>query len=461
MPPRTNRPMNAQTQWKDQASSSSPQNSNEPTYTLPGVINYLTSEFTNLERFKIMTNLEKSEMKYRILHLEGEIKTLKYANQKQQARIDSLEKENRLLKSKNKDELSKEEPIVTNTSPEPDLESIKKSRQQLKESMKEIISLLKSPSTRLGELSISEGNQHELEEMIDNSEDDFVFGHGSNSPKSNLIAQFFDDDDKDEKKEDDKDEDVLERSITNESDVTVIESGDVEERPPGAEVKNDEISTTRTFENNGVTIELATFKDRSTITTSMNGDTTTKEVIINNPDEIRNAFALTNEIFLIVGKDINLLTDGGKEKVLIPVKSSFSRIDSTALINMTTPNDKSKTFGLAISGFSNGTKSFLSKIYQLTAEEQIKYKEIGSFNRKFLTKNKSGSNIVFVGWKYEETESAPSTPNKVVKSPPPSPSKNGNKNNTDSRLGLYNVMYRIGDQNCKVNLSSKQVAVID
>ena len=46
----------------------------EPTYTLPGVINYLTSEFTKFEQFKIVNNLERSEMKFKIKELEGKLK---------------------------------------------------------------------------------------------------------------------------------------------------------------------------------------------------------------------------------------------------------------------------------------------------------------------------------------------------------------------------------------------------
>lgn len=60
-------------------------------YTLPGVISYLTSEFTNLERFKIITNLEKSEMKYTIQKLTSEVNTLRYLNDKQAVRIRDLE----------------------------------------------------------------------------------------------------------------------------------------------------------------------------------------------------------------------------------------------------------------------------------------------------------------------------------------------------------------------------------
>ena len=77
-----NSQINSQTQWQNNNGNGNNNNGNitklnqsssgsEPIYTLPGVINYLTSEFTNLERFKIMTNLEKNEMKYKIIQLQG------------------------------------------------------------------------------------------------------------------------------------------------------------------------------------------------------------------------------------------------------------------------------------------------------------------------------------------------------------------------------------------------------
>ncbi|KAM9915643.1 hypothetical protein OXX80_013921, partial [Metschnikowia pulcherrima] len=51
----------------------------------------LTSEFTNLERFKIVTNLEKSEMRYRIQQLTSELNSVRYVNEKQALRIKLLE----------------------------------------------------------------------------------------------------------------------------------------------------------------------------------------------------------------------------------------------------------------------------------------------------------------------------------------------------------------------------------
>ncbi|KAG7192073.1 uncharacterized protein KQ657_002433 [Scheffersomyces spartinae] len=157
----------------------------KPVYTLPGVISYLTSEFTNLERFKIMTNLEKSEMKHRILELQGEVNALTYVNKRQQNRIKDLEKENGRLRATaaavtavasddvigdvpgegddgiNRDfgdDCSGVPDIVKSDVemfkleidglPEIDLQDIKNLRDALAKSMKEILDLLKAPTAR-------------------------------------------------------------------------------------------------------------------------------------------------------------------------------------------------------------------------------------------------------------------------------------------------------------------------
>lgn len=109
-------------------------------YTLPGVISYLTSEFTSLERFKIITNLEKSEMKYRILQLTSELNSLKYVNDKQALRIKELEKQ--LLKGSN-EPLSKSPDVEI---PPVDLEILRKSRAQLNKSIREVVKVLKPPT---------------------------------------------------------------------------------------------------------------------------------------------------------------------------------------------------------------------------------------------------------------------------------------------------------------------------
>ncbi|CAK9437529.1 uncharacterized protein LODBEIA_P19070 [Lodderomyces beijingensis] len=264
---------NAETHWKNISSNNSngsPQDQNElPIYTLPGVINYLTSEFTNLERFKIVTNLEKSEMKYKIVHLQGELTSLKFINQKQQTRINALEKENALLRANIKGEAvdtkdndddngnDGDDNVGDNSAvlSEVGIQQIKESKERLKTSTKEIITLLKQP-TPLNLLNLPREDENEFEPLLIERHAPPATPENSNSNSvdrdqaNNVIAEFFSDDSQDflnaEKTSDEKVEqikvdddldvnEILERAITNESDdITVIvdeEENDVADTP--------------------------------------------------------------------------------------------------------------------------------------------------------------------------------------------------------------------------------------
>jgi hypothetical protein len=125
-------------------------------YTLPGVINYLTSEFTNLERYKIMTNLEKAEMRHKINLLQGELNALRYIGERQSARIAALERENAVLKRRDgapggaalsAAAAAAASPAVVPVSvPEVDLGIVKKLREQLARAMRDVVHLLRTPS---------------------------------------------------------------------------------------------------------------------------------------------------------------------------------------------------------------------------------------------------------------------------------------------------------------------------
>lgn len=172
-------------------------------YTLPGIISYLTNEFTNLERFKIMSNLEKSEMKYRITQLQGELNAVKYINEQQKLKIQSLQQENAKLRLNNPDEQAVDPDISLPESdsnleiPDIDLDLIKDSRYQLTKSMKEVIHLLKSPiNTNIDYLDLPNVNEttNSFDELMSN--DNFVFnGYNRNSQENQKsgISKFFDD----------------------------------------------------------------------------------------------------------------------------------------------------------------------------------------------------------------------------------------------------------------------------
>lgn len=156
-------------------------------YTLPGVISYITSEFTNLERFKIVANLEKSEMKYKIQNLTAEVNSLRYTNEAQSVRIRELEKKlEALLTTANSDassptdaEKSTDSSLV-NPIPVVNLDVLKQSRAQLNRSIQDVKRLLQAPSgfeRDLLNLPGLEDYDNSYRELGD--DDEFNFDHGA------------------------------------------------------------------------------------------------------------------------------------------------------------------------------------------------------------------------------------------------------------------------------------------
>ncbi|CEP63929.1 Far8p LALA0_S09e05666g [Lachancea lanzarotensis] len=96
------------------------------TYTLPGVMHYLQTEFTRNERDRLGWELERSEMKTRIAQLEGENRTLRYELAKF--------KDTESICSRNTVDSSIQEPLLL------------KSKLAVQENVKEIVYLLRSPN---------------------------------------------------------------------------------------------------------------------------------------------------------------------------------------------------------------------------------------------------------------------------------------------------------------------------
>lgn len=122
-----------------------------------------------------MTSLEKNEMKYQILHLQGEVNALKFLNDKQSKKIEELEYENEKLRggAPSDKQLSIDDVEI----PQIDLEVIKESRFQLTKTMKEVIQLLKTPSvTSANYLDLPDPNEsvaNPVDELL--AKDNFVF----------------------------------------------------------------------------------------------------------------------------------------------------------------------------------------------------------------------------------------------------------------------------------------------
>lgn len=136
------------------------------TYTLPGIMHYLQTEFTKNERDRISWELERSEMKARIVQLEGENKDLRY-------RLMKLDpnSEPEILRALHKDDVS---PLI-------------KSKAAVQENVKEIIYLFKSPhlGSQMETLNEKKDPVHELEKMGFNQKKD----NQSPAPANNDSAE--------------------------------------------------------------------------------------------------------------------------------------------------------------------------------------------------------------------------------------------------------------------------------
>ncbi|KAG7694548.1 hypothetical protein KL950_003809 [Ogataea haglerorum] len=129
-------------------------------YTLPGVMQYLQSQFTTVERNRMMSDLERSALKLRIVELESERNTLKLQNEKLKARVDEMEKGHTRTKEPSRDESSVDHLLAPDNV---DVTRLVKARQFLRTATNEILYMLKSPTVELSDpLHLSKDETYEF-----------------------------------------------------------------------------------------------------------------------------------------------------------------------------------------------------------------------------------------------------------------------------------------------------------
>ncbi|KAG7800317.1 hypothetical protein KL944_003890 [Ogataea haglerorum] len=129
-------------------------------YTLPGVMQYLQSQFTTVERNRMMSDLERSALKLRIVELESERNTLKLQNEKLKARVDEMEKGRTRTKEPSRDESSVDHLLAPDNV---DVTRLVKARQFLRTATNEILYMLKSPTVELSDpLHLSKDETYEF-----------------------------------------------------------------------------------------------------------------------------------------------------------------------------------------------------------------------------------------------------------------------------------------------------------
>ncbi|KAG7729568.1 hypothetical protein KL948_003722 [Ogataea haglerorum] len=129
-------------------------------YTLPGVMQYLQSQFTTVQRNRMMSDLERSALKLRIVELESERNTLKLQNEKLKARVDEMEKGHTRTKEPSRDESSVDHLLSPDNV---DVTRLVKARQFLRTATNEILYMLKSPTVELSDpLHLSKDETYEF-----------------------------------------------------------------------------------------------------------------------------------------------------------------------------------------------------------------------------------------------------------------------------------------------------------
>lgn len=557
-----------------------------------------------------MTNLEKLEMKYKIVQLQGELNSLRFVNGKQKTVIDQLKKENSDLKKKLDEKLAVSarkgsEEIEENKEsdsksvlkgseskssslnatliseydeyaeiPEIDLLIIKKSRQQLTKSMKEIVQLLKTPSVKsVNYLDLPDphgSNVNEFDVLFEHQDHDHDLLDGDNSfvksrdrknyKDNSVVALFFGDravkelikihdddgeDDDDEKGEgidafsqlekrasqlqkriEDENqsnqaesafsvrflepsdllsapkETIMPSSLTDESDTETVvidesrEDDDYEELAepnvsPVKPVKHTNISLSESGESDLTPPAEGGYKSFSygiystKIRKPESNSSPEYEVTITDSDEQQifdkkiqlsisfDKISLLYPIvmngvvtsFLLVEADGSIqaitLDSDEPEKLLYNLRSSIHDVQSDALIEFTPKTtETSKSYGLAVSGVSQ-TGQFVLRVFQITYDTSVGFvsKEIGNYNRSFLTKSKANEDVEFVGWIASETELASS---KLPVSPR-SRVRHSDKKGLfcdDVSLSPYKLLYKVGSKWLELNIVLKQTIFV-
>lgn len=398
-------------------------------YTLPGVISYLTSEFTHLERFKITTNLEKSEMRYKILQLTSEVNTLRFINDKQQLRIKELEA--KLGMNGNISKLNIQDVEI----PPVDLDILQKSRTQLNKLIRDVLRVLRPP------LAISKNylnapktlHSIDLDELLDDSEK-FLFETDVNegqddSAREGIFSRYINDS---------NNEDFLLNSIEKEAQrlVELVQSDLAELNAPAAPISrkappsdDNETDTetvivdeaeealskpklnvsfgqeVRLLARNCIVFEpfeeLLVFLEGSQVTVLQLGEPVFKNEIDLSSDNVVGIYYLGKKRLLLVTlKAVTLHTykDASAPTTRVLVKDERVVVDACSLVEIAAVNTN-RHYGLACLGMGKDGKLVIS-VYEIKCGQKNTSRLLGQFNSTFL---KASVKVKDVKWAKKES----------------------------------------------------------
>ncbi|PVH17004.1 uncharacterized protein CXQ87_004563 [Candidozyma duobushaemuli] len=368
-------------------------------YNLPGVISYLTSEFTHLERFKITTNLEKSEMSYRISQLTSEVNSLRYINDKQAVRIRELEQK--------LGESSIGEPKKDTQIPQVDLDVLKDSRIQLNKSIRDVVRVLKPPSALSRNYINAPNTSHgtDFDELLDDSEK-FSFENEAHDEKvrESIFARYMND--ASDEPLSGAFEDDAQRLVESVQGDLENQNSPISRKPPAEDAETDTETVivdetedalasakqavvfgqeTRLLARNCVVFEpfqnAIVFMEEESATVLESGVPALKTKLDHSTGHIVGVYYLGKKRLLVVGqKGVSLVTskESGTATTKVLLKEEKFLIDSCSLVE-----SSDKHYALAFSGMGKDGKSVIA-VHEIKLVNKPTARLLGSFNSTFL-----------------------------------------------------------------------------
>ncbi|QWU89777.1 hypothetical protein CA3LBN_004125 [Candidozyma haemuli] len=379
-------------------------------YNLPGVISYLTSEFTHLERFKITTNLEKSEMSYRISQLTSEVNSLRYINDKQAVRIRELEQK--------LGESSIGEPKKDTQIPQVDLDVLKDSRIQLNKSIRDVVRVLKPPSALSRNYINAPNTSHgtDFDELLDDSEK-FSFENEAHDEKvrESIFARYMND--ASDEPLSGAFEDDAQRLVESVQGDLENQNSPISRKPPAEDAETDTETVivdetedalasakqavvfgqeTRLLARNCVVFEpfqnAIVFMEEESATVLESGVPALKTKLDHSTGHIVGVYYLGKKRLLVVGqKGVSLVTskESGTATTKVLLKEEKFLIDSCSLVE-----SSDKHYALAFSGMGKDGKSVIA-VHEIKLVNKPTARLLGSFNSTFL---KASERVKGVRW---------------------------------------------------------------
>ncbi|OWB72859.1 hypothetical protein B5S31_g2582 [[Candida] boidinii] len=351
-------------------------------YTLPGIMQYLQSQFTIVEKNRMMNDLEKSSLKLKIIELESERNSLKTLNEKLYIKIQELE--DKLLKYDDDDEEDDDEEkkrklkIKHGDDIENDINNLKldtidvsklmHARNFLKNSTDEILYLLKSPN-----LEVLDPLKLSREEQMFISSDELAMQQQQQQQQIQFQQQQIQ---QQQQQLEQQQQQQQQQQAHNSANSSESADSNIVHEKNGDEYVNVPISLASAFSpkrpgKNDKEINISHVSENDQIDLSIDAETIIED---DNSNEGENKNTISKSISNSISKPISILKKTSKPCTIEEIKTSIPSSDGLVINHkLYVTENKSLKIWLSLNDKNSNTKEDLREIKLSGNYEEISY----------------------------------------------------------------------------------------